>query len=63
MARVVDYLSFEQCAEGRKYINYRKLSVQQLGSIYERLLEFDVVREENNVIVRPNIFVREGSGN
>ena len=25
--------------EGRKYINYRDLGVQQLGSIYERLLE------------------------
>ena len=45
MANVIDALSFEQTPEGRKYINYRDLSVQQLGSIYERLLEHEVIRE------------------
>lgn len=29
-----------------RYINYRDLSVQQLGSIYERTLEFDLVYDE-----------------
>ena len=35
-------LSHEANDEGRgpKYINYRDLSVQQLGSVYERILEF-----------------------
>lgn len=62
MANVIDALSFEQNKDERKYINYRNLSVQQLGSIYERLLEFDVVLEEGKAIVRPNIFARKGSG-
>ena len=52
MARVIDALSFERTEEGRKYINYRNLSVQQLGSIYERLLEFDVARDGDVLVVR-----------
>ena len=36
MADVIDALSFEKTDQGRRYINYRDLSVQQLGSIYER---------------------------
>ena len=62
MARVIDALSFERTEEGRKYINYRNLSVQQLGSIYERLLEFDVAHDGDVLVVRPNIFARKGSG-
>jgi hypothetical protein len=62
MAVVIDVLSFEHTAGGRKYINYRDLSVQQLGSIYERLLEYEVTREDGNVVIRPNIFARKGSG-
>ena len=45
MADVIDALSFEQTEDGRRYINYRDLSVQQLGSIYERLLEHEVIRD------------------
>ncbi|MFU8776721.1 MAG: Eco57I restriction-modification methylase domain-containing protein [Roseovarius sp.] len=62
MARVIDALSFERTPEGRKYINYRNLSVQQLGSIYERLLEYEVTRDAGEIAVRPNIFARKGSG-
>lgn len=62
MARVIDALSFEVTPEGRKYINYRNLSVQQLGSIYERLLEFEVTRQGKDIAVQPNIFARKGSG-
>ena len=62
MVGVIDALSFEISGEGRKYINYRNLSVQQLGSIYERLLEFEVFRENGQVEVRPNLFARKGSG-
>lgn len=62
MARVIDAMSFERTPEGRKYINYRNLSVQQLGSIYERLLEYEVVRDGDEILVRPNIFARRGSG-
>ena len=63
MADVIDALSFERPARaGRRYINYRSLSVQQLGSIYERLLEFEPVRENDTIAVRPNVFARKGSG-
>ena len=62
MADVIDALSFEQHRSGRRYINYRSLSVQQLGSIYERLLEFEPVHEAGDIQVRPNVFARKGSG-
>ena len=62
IATVVDALSFEQTDKGRRYINYRDLGVQQLGSIYERLLEQEVVREDGDICVRLNIFARKGSG-
>ena len=63
MADVIDALSFEQDEAGRRrYINYRDLGVRQLGSIYERLLEHELVREDDAVAVRPNIFARKGSG-
>jgi len=62
MARVIDALSFEKNSDGRKYINYRNLSVQQLGSIYERLLEYEVTRDGDEITVQPNIFARKGSG-
>ena len=62
MATVIDALSFEQTPNGRRYINYRDLGVQQLGSIYERLLEHDLVREHDTITVRPNRLARKGSG-
>ena len=62
VAEVIDALSFEQTDRGRRYINYRDLGVQQLGSIYERLLEQEVVREDGGILVRPNIFARKDSG-
>ena len=63
MADVIDALSFEQGPTGRRYINYRDLGVRQLGSIYERLLEHELVREGDRMAIRPNIFARKGSGN
>ena len=62
MADVIDALSFEHGPAGRRYINYRDLGVRQLGSIYERLLEHELVSEGDAVAVRPNIFARKGSG-
>ena len=64
MAQAIDLLSFERTAEGRKYINYRNLGVQQLGSIYERLLEYELIPgdESEAIVVRPNIFARKTSG-
>ncbi len=62
MADVIDALSFEKTDAGRRYINYRDLSVQQLGSIYERLLEHELVPEGGQLFVRPNVFARKASG-
>lgn len=68
MAPALDALSYERSTGERRYINYRDLSVQQLGSIYERLLEFEIVREPGEagdtgyLTVRPNLFARKNSG-
>ena len=62
MADVVDALSFEHTPDGRRYINYRDLGVQQLGSIYERLLEHEIVRDGDEMTVRLNVFARKGTG-
>ena len=62
MATVIDALSFEPTPDGRRYINYRDLGVQQLGSIYERLLEHDLVRERDEITIRLNRLARKGSG-
>lgn len=62
LAPVIDKLSFEREGSDRRYINYRDLTVQQLGSIYERLLEHEVVREDGAIAVRPNAFARKNSG-
>ncbi len=63
MAPALDALSYERSTGERRYINYRDLSVQQLGSIYERLLEFEIVRNETGALaVRPNLFARKNTG-
>ncbi len=63
MAPALDALSYERSTGEKRYINYRDLSVQQLGSIYERLLEFEIVRDKSGALaVRPNLFARKNSG-
>lgn len=62
VAPLIDALSFERTTGERKYINYRDLSVQQLGSVYERILEHDVVRETDSVAIRLNPYARKVSG-
>ncbi len=63
MAPALDALSWLRVDGNARYINYRDLSVQQLGSIYERLLEFEIVRDDAGALtVRPNLFARKNSG-
>jgi len=62
VADIIFPLSHEKAEPHPKYINYRDLSVQQLGSIYERLLEFDVVADDGTIAIRLNPFARKGSG-
>jgi hypothetical protein len=60
-APLLDKLSRTQI--DKRLINYRDLSVQQLGSIYERILEYEPVRDAGGAItIRLNPFARKGSG-
>ena len=60
MADVLAALSFDRTTGN--YINYRDLSVEQLGSIYERLLDHELVHQDGTVTVQPNVFARKKSG-
>ena len=63
LAHVVEALSREGEDGERHYINYRDLSVQQLGAVYERLLERDVALDQaGQVSLRPNAFARKNTG-
>ncbi|MCH8172662.1 MAG: Eco57I restriction-modification methylase domain-containing protein [Proteobacteria bacterium] len=62
-APLLDKLSRREEEGRKKWINYRDLSVQQLGSIYERLLEFEIkIEEDGKLSIVPNIFARKTSG-
>ena len=63
IAPLIYDLSHAKTAQGRRFVNYRDMSVQQLGSLYERLLEREPVRDENGeVVVRLNSYARKDSG-
>ena len=63
IAPVIYDLSHTESPEGRRFVNYRDMSVQQLGSIYERLLEREPVwGDDGNVVARPNSYARKDSG-
>ncbi len=63
IADVVHDLSHTQTDGQPGYVNYRDMSVQQLGSIYERLLEQEPVRgPDGQVHIRPNPYARKDSG-
>ena len=48
---------------GKRFVNYRDMSVQQLGSIYERLLEQEPDRNsDGTIVIRPNSYARKDSG-
>ena len=63
IAPIVHDLSHAETDEGRRFVNYRDMSVQQLGSIYERLLEQEPMRDDDGkIVVRPNSYARKDSG-
>ncbi len=63
LAPIIYDLSHARSDGGRRYVNYRDMTVQQLGSIYERLLEREPVRgEDGEIVVRPNSYARKDSG-
>ena len=64
IAPIIDNLSHTgDQQKDRRFVNYRDMSVQQLGSIYERLLEHEPVRDSNGkIVIRPNPYARKDSG-
>jgi hypothetical protein len=65
LAKIIFALSHEpDAADGRgpRYINYRDLSVQQLGSVYERLLEYRLAPDGGGLKVTLSPFGRKSSG-
>ncbi|MEX0758277.1 MAG: Eco57I restriction-modification methylase domain-containing protein [Tistlia sp.] len=61
-APVIDALSRHDDGKTKRWINYRDLSVQQLGSIYERLLENEVRFEDGEIVVGGDGEARHSSG-
>ena len=63
VAPIIYDLSHTRTPEGRRFVNYRDMSVQQLGSIYERLLEREPSRNDvGGIVIRPNPYARKDSG-
>ena len=63
IAPMIHDLSHAKTSGGRRFVNYRDMSVQQLGSIYERLLEREPVRDDSGkIVIRPNSYARKDSG-
>ena len=63
IAPIIYDLSHTETPEGWRFVNYRDMSVQQLGSIYERLLEREPIWDDDgNVVARPNSYARKDSG-
>ena len=63
IAPIIHNLSHVKDDSGTLFVNYRDMSVQQLGSIYERLLEREPVRDSDGTItVKPNSFARKDTG-
>lgn len=61
-APLIDSLSREDDGRRKKWINYRDLSVQHLGSIYERLLENEVTVEDGAVRIVDEGAARHDTG-
>jgi hypothetical protein len=64
-APLLDRLARTEKDGRRVRINFRDLSVQQLGSIYERLLEYEPVIDrtaKDGITIRLNPLARKGSG-
>ena len=63
LAPIIYDLSHTESSAGRRFVNYRDMTVQQLGSIYERLLEREPARDAGGqIVVRPNSYARKDSG-
>ena len=63
VAPIIYDVSHIETGEGRRFVNYRDMSVQQLGSLYERLMEREPVQDDTGKItIRLNPYARKDSG-
>lgn len=63
LADLIGALSFDEGGLVPQWINYHDLSVQHLGTIYEKLLEQNVIAlPDGSVALRPSAFARKTSG-
>ena len=63
VAPIIYNLSHTEVNGARRFVNYRDLSVQQFGSIYERLMEREPTRgADGKVVVALNRYARKDSG-
>ena len=63
VAPIIYDISHIETGEGRRFVNYRDMSVQQLGSLYERLMEREPVQDDTGKItIRLNPYARKDSG-
>ena len=63
IAPIIHKLSHVTTGGETRFVNYRDMSVQQLGSIYERLLEREpALDQDGSITVRPNSYARKDSG-
>ncbi|MCA1583721.1 MAG: N-6 DNA methylase [Acidobacteria bacterium] len=54
--------SAPRCVVGRRRIDYAELGVEQLGAVYERVLEYEAVRAANGVELARTSSLRKVSG-
>jgi hypothetical protein len=62
LAPILDLLSRRDDSDSKRWINYRDLNVQHLGSVYERLLDYSLVVQDNTVVAAPQSFARRVTG-
>ena len=63
IAPIIYDMSHTDITGTSRFVNYRDMSVQQLGSIYEQLLEREPVRDNGGkIVIRPNPYARKDSG-
>lgn len=62
LAPILDLLSRRDDGGSKRWINYRDLNVQHLGSVYERLLDYSLVVQGSTVVAAPQSFARRVTG-
>ena len=63
IAPIIYNMSHADTTGTSRFVNYRDMSVQQLGSIYEQLLEREPIRDNGGkIVIRPNPYARKDSG-